>query len=93
MAFFFACRIARFPIRLKHTAAVSAVALADAAGKKAAEVPTMDLRSARATVQRFGRQVRAYRKAAGITQIELGRLSLVLLADALGCSVVDLLKD
>ena len=37
----------------------------------------MDLRSARATVQHFGRQVRAYRKAAGITQIELSRLSRV----------------
>ena len=74
----------------------------------------MDLRSARSAVQRFGRQVRAYRKAAGITQIELGRLSLVtskyiseielgtsnpslmtmvLVADALGCQVADLLQE
>lgn len=37
----------------------------------------MDLRAARATVRSFGRQVRAHRLAAGISQPELGRRARV----------------
>jgi transcriptional regulator with XRE-family HTH domain len=72
----------------------------------------MDFFTARSTVQKFGRRVRACRLAAGLSQPELGRLARVtpkfigeiergssnpslvtmaLVANALGCGLVDLL--